>query len=333
MANLLEGQINGAAGKVIAPVEHIFEALGALMHRVVHDPQSVGIEMANPFPKAVFIEQYQILRGNKTVNKFRMVVAKQVLDMLHDGEMDIVGLLKAVSHRYSKPGVVLVNAPCRASNNTYLPHLSDCFTIDYHSHSCKCVPADMDPTVVLREMEAHHKDIRRRAQPGSKDHRFPWAADEAIQSCDCFRSKRLKYTRGISRPVEETSMLSQQLGGEDRAAAMGLGKCTEEDVGEPLEEIAFDAHLSRLYGKRRCDMTDEERESIPLDKMHPSSTSWYMHGAKHGYPFQQQRYYIAKEIINAGASHKRKRTAQAPVVGGDFTGRMSAFAPSSAFGN
>ena len=46
-----------------------------------------------------------------------------------------------------------------------------------------------------------------------------------------------------------------------------------------------------------------------------------------------QRYYIAKEIINAGASHKRKRTAQAPVVGGDFTGRMSAFAPSSAFGN
>lgn len=310
------------------PVDHITNAIHDLLHRSVVDHEAAGVACARTNLKVLSVEETPITLSNGAKGvSFSLVVAKAALDQLKCGQMDMVGLLRAVAHRYSKPGVVLVNAPLKVpGTQAFLPQLADFFTIDMHAHDCGIRErfaggsADNNPGGMRKAFERQVEAVRAAAEPGSADARWPWASDAAVRGCTCFRKDVLRYSEGVPNPTGVSETMSRQLGGRKRARDAGLLGCTTRSVDMPTEEISFDNHVLRLTGMRYSQMTPEQRDAHPwLERAHPSTSYWHAPSATGGYPFRElAEYRNTAEAPRPGGRPLRKATWRAEKVS-EFT--------------
>lgn len=251
------------------PEEHIETVLRCLNKRTVRDSNNVPV-------RVVRVERVE----GAPITRHRLLVHKVALDEAANNRLSVEAVFRAMAHRYTRPGVYLLNRPFQATSDAYLPQLAAAFTVGLHAPECALTPAAAGRAVAEAARDA-----------------YPWACSAA--GCTCFRKERVFVTQGVSIPRGVRTTLQRSMRAQD-LTAVGMAETSRTELSCPFDELGWRAHVRRLMGKEVEQLTPQERELMA--PAHPRSMAWTSaDGGSAGsvYPFTEALHTLKEKVALA----------------------------------
>lgn len=228
------------------PEEHIETVLRCLNKRTVRSAGGVPA-------RVVKVERVE----SSAQGRHRLLVHKAALDEAAENRMSVQAVLKAMAHRFTRPGNYLLNRPFGATSDAYLPQLPDAFSVGLHAPSC-----------AISSVQAAKARVLQAKAAGSP---YPWADARCLEGCTCFRSRSIFVTQGVSIPRGVRATLEASLRVKD-LGRVGMGFTSRTQLDCPFDELGWRAHVRRLMGKPWEQLSADERAL--MEPAHPRSTAW-----------------------------------------------------------
>jgi hypothetical protein len=168
--------------------------------------------------------------------------------------------------------------------------------VEHHAPACG-VLRRWDETELAAE-------LARRAALGD---RAPWACDEVMEHCTCWRRRQVAQSTGVPMPRLVRDTLARQVGGASNLSYMGLTESSTTTLACSYEQKNFAEHGRRIWGRDPHSMTDDERRALGADIADPSSTHWVQHdpaaASGKAYPESEAEAYLSEVARNAALRH------------------------------